>query len=107
MFSRFLVVFEGPGGFKQLRDTCRMNFHHSSYLYVFMVPNYDQKKAQHMAPIGPFKELIGVNREFWLNFFDQEIEQKLLEIDLKKLPKAARGPMLVRSLVITRHHEDV
>ena len=66
MFSRFLVVFEGPGGFKQLRDTCRMNFHHSSYLYVFMVPSYDKKTAQHRAPISPLNGSIGVNKEIWL-----------------------------------------
>ena len=52
MFSRFLVVFEGPGGFKQLRDTCRMNFHHYSYLYVFMVPSYEEKTERGIFSSG-------------------------------------------------------
>ena len=43
MCSSFRVVFQGPGGFKQLRKTCRMNFHRSSYLYVFVVPSYGKK----------------------------------------------------------------
>ena len=39
----FPEVFEVPGGFKKLREACRLNFHLSWYLYVFMVPSYDQK----------------------------------------------------------------
>ena len=43
MFSRLLVVFEGPGGFEQLRETCRIDFHHSSHLADFMVPSCKEK----------------------------------------------------------------
>ena len=39
----FLVVFGGPGGFKNLREACGIRFHLSWYLYAFMVPSYDQK----------------------------------------------------------------
>ena len=46
MLSRFLVAFEGPGGFKQLRETCRIDFHHSSRLADFMVPSYKENTVR-------------------------------------------------------------
>ena len=36
----FLVVFEGPGGLKQLRGTRRIHFHLSWYLSDPVVPSY-------------------------------------------------------------------
>ena len=42
MFSRFLAVFEGHAGFKQLRATCRIDFHQSSYV----VWSYKEKKVR-------------------------------------------------------------
>ncbi len=46
MFSNFLKVFEGPGGFNQ---TCRIDFRHSSYLADFMVPSYEEKLVLHLS----------------------------------------------------------
>ena len=42
--SRFLVVFEGPGGLKLLRESCRIDFHDSSYLADFIVPSYKEQQ---------------------------------------------------------------
>ena len=36
---------QGPGGFLQLRKTCGMNFHHSSYLHVIVVLSYVKKNV--------------------------------------------------------------
>ena len=39
-FFGFPVVFEGPGGLKQLRGTRRIHFHHSWYLENLRVSSY-------------------------------------------------------------------
>ena len=36
-------IFLAPGGFKQLREACRIHFHPSWYRKSFRVPSYDQK----------------------------------------------------------------
>ena len=41
LFCLFSDGFEGPGLFKQLRETGRINFHHYWYLSDFVVPSYD------------------------------------------------------------------
>ena len=38
----FWKVSQGPGGFRKLREACRIRFHLSWYLSNSMVPSYDQ-----------------------------------------------------------------
>ena len=39
----FWEVFQGPGGFRRVREACRIHFHLSWYLSDSTVPSYDQK----------------------------------------------------------------
>ena len=54
---RFLVLSEGPGGFREVRGAYRNHFHLSWYLVVSVVTSYDQK------PWGAtFSFVAGTNR---------------------------------------------
>ena len=44
-FGFFWVCYV-PGGFKQLRETGRIHFHHSWYLETFRVPSYGHFSEQ-------------------------------------------------------------
>ena len=37
--------FEGPGGIKKLRETCRSDFHRSAYVVELMAPRYEQNNS--------------------------------------------------------------
>ena len=57
----FLQVSRGLGGFRELRETCRSNFHPSWYLYMSMVTSCDENKSclfsNRVRYIGPSKEI--------------------------------------------------
>ena len=76
--SSFLTVFEGPGGLTQLRETCRIHFHHSWYLADFMGPSYGQQSKQMIFDLTFTQD---IDRK--LPNMTSQIFQNLLEICYK------------------------
>ena len=72
VFSCSLAVFVGPGGLKQLRETCRIHFHHSWYLADFMAPSYDQKTKKMIFDLhfSKFISLVFLNFQLWVKDLD-------------------------------------